>query len=108
MESRDCERPDLQSSPMLQAIDLALERHQSEVDTLGVSITPAGEWCDGHWVKFLCWYVVDEYDILLEDPQYCVVHGDLDQDAMLDHLRKTFRGVSCTLDNELTFEEDER
>jgi len=109
--SNDCSQPEINNSPLLRSISQALTEHSKNAVGIRISITPAGEWYkpkgedSRYWVKWLCWSLVSESGSDLTKPLLAVVHGDLDQDELIRHLREIFPTYECALDNEIEFDQ---
>ena|SRR5215475_1357603 len=54
---------------------------------------------------WLCWSLVSESGSDLTKPLLAVVHGDLDQDELIRHVREIFPTYECALDNEIEFDQ---
>ena len=109
--SNDCRRPEINNSSLLRSISQALTEHSKNAVGIRISITPAGEWYkpkgedSRYWVKWLCWSLVSESGGDLTKPLLAVVHGDLDQDELIRHVREIFPAYECALDNEIDFDQ---
>jgi len=108
--SGSCRRPAIDKSRLLQSISQALTEHSKKAIGIRISITPTGEWYQPRsggsrrWVKWLCWSLVSKNGRDLTKPVLAVVHGDLDQDEFIRHVREIFPTYECTLDNEIEFD----
>jgi hypothetical protein len=109
--SDDWRRPAIDNSSLLRSISQALTEQSKNAEGIRISITPAGEWYkpegedSRYWVKWLCWSLVSESGSDLTKPLLAVVHGDLDQDELIRHVREIFHTYECAIDNEIEFDQ---
>ena len=101
------DRPSVDESPLLQAMQAALKNAGQLACGLRVSITRNGEWdqpkgeTDQYWVKWLSWSVTAADGMDVTEPELAMVHGDFDQADFAEHLRELFPEWKCIVDNEI-------
>lgn len=110
MATTPCNAPTIETSPMMKAIHLALQDAPEATKGIRVSITPTGEWYlpkgeqEAAFVKWLCWNLTLNNGEDATEPEYCVVHGELDQHELGNALRANFPGRTIVVDNDIEME----
>ncbi|RME50702.1 MAG: hypothetical protein D6790_20885 [Caldilineae bacterium] len=99
-------KPTIDTSPLLQRIAQAIERHQPRQGLLRVSIARDAKWetspssSEQVLVRWLCWSLQDGDDELVP-PEFEVLHPDVTEERLREALPDIFPSVKVVVDDDI-------